>query len=123
MKALQTQLNQQDWIARAQLLGPSGMAAFDQYRSEGPIVTLVQDFGGSLGDATLTMNQTQQLLTVLSDASARGPNGSVIADSVNVQQAMAASSSFLNPNQALVLSAMLQESEAKARLSQLSPGP
>lgn len=123
MKALQTQLNQQDWIARADLLGPSAMAAFDQYRNEGPVVTLVQDFGGSLGDTTLNDDQTRQLLSILSNASARNPNGGVVADTVNVQQAMAASSSILNPNQALVLSAMLQESEAKAKLSQLSPGP
>jgi hypothetical protein len=122
MKALQAQLNQQDWIARADLLGPSAMAAFDQYRTEGPVVTLVQDFGGSLGDATLNVDQARQLLTVLSDASTRDSNGNVVPNSINVQQAMAASSTILDQDQAMVLSAMLQVIEAKARLSQLSIG-
>ncbi len=122
MKVLQAQLNQQDWIARADLLGPSAMAAFDQYRTEGSVVTLVQNFGGALGDATLNLNQASQLLNVLSDASARDSNGNVVPNSINVQQAMAASSSILNQDQAMVLSAMLQVIEAKERLSQLSQG-
>jgi hypothetical protein len=122
MKALQAQLNQQDWIARADLLGPSAMAAFDQYRTEGPVVTLVQDFGGSLGDATLNVDQARQLLAVLSDASTRDSNGNVIPNSINVQQAVTASSTILDQDQAMVLSAMLQVIEAKARLSQLSQG-
>jgi len=122
MKALQTQLNQQDWIARADLLGPSAMAAFDQYRTEGSLVTLVQNFGGSLGDATLNVDQARQLLAVLGEASARDSNGNVVPNSINVQQAMAASSSILNQDQATVLAAMLQVIEAKARLSQLSQG-
>jgi hypothetical protein len=85
-------------------------------------VTLVQDFGGSLGDATLNVDQTRQLVSVLSNASAHDSNGNVIPDSVNVQQAMAASASILSQDQAMVLSAMLQETEAKARLSQLTQG-
>jgi hypothetical protein len=97
MKALQAQLNQQDWIARADLLGPSAMAAFDRYRT--------------------------QLLTVLSDASARDSNGNVVLNSINVQQAVAASSSILNQDQTMVLTAMLQEIEAKTRLNQLTQGP
>jgi hypothetical protein len=123
MKALQAQLNQQDWIARADLLGPSAMAAFDRYRTEGSVVTLVQNFGGSLGDATLNVDQAGQLLTVLSDASARDSNGNVVLNSINVQQAVAASSSILNQDQTMVLTAMLQEIEAKTRLNQLTQGP
>jgi hypothetical protein len=123
MKALQAQLNQQDWIARANLLGPSAMAAFDQYRTEGSVVTLVQNFGGSLGDSTLNVDQARQLLSVLSDASARDSNGNVVPNSINFQQAMAASSSILNQDQAMVLSAMLQVIEAKTRLNQLTQGP
>jgi hypothetical protein len=98
------------------------MGAFDQYRTEGSVVTLVQNFGGSLGDVTLNVDQARELLTALSDASARDSNGNVIPNSINVQQAMAASSSILNQDQAMVLSAMLQVIEAKARLSQLSQG-
>jgi hypothetical protein len=123
MKALQAQLNQQDWIARADLLGPAAMAAFDQYRTEGAVVTLVQNFGGTLGDATLDVDQAGQLLTILSDASGRDSSGNVVLNSINVQQAMAAASSILNQDQAMVLLAMLQEIEAKARLNQITQGP
>jgi hypothetical protein len=123
MKALQAQLNQQDWIARADLLGPSAMTAFDQYRTEGSVVTLVQNFGGSLGDATLSADQAGQLLTVLSNTSARDSNGNVVPNSINVEQAMAAASSILSPDQTMVLSAMLQAIEAKTRLNQLTQGP
>jgi len=122
MKALQAQLNQQDWVARAQLLGTAGMAAFDQYRSEEPVVTLLQDFGGSLGGDTLDVDQSRQLLSILSDASSRNSKGNVIADTVDVQQAMTASASVLSPDQAVVLAAMLQENEARTKLNQLAKG-
>lgn len=123
MKALQNQLNRTDWNSMKELLGTDGLAALRQYWSEYPTVTFVQNFGGNLPDASLTMNQARQLLPVLSAASQHDANGNVIKDTINVQQALAGAASVLTPEQLLMLSATLQEAEAKVKLAQLSASP
>ena len=120
MKALSKQLNRADWKGLQQLLGPTGITALKQYWSEWPVVTLVQNLGGNLPDATLTVNQAQEIIPILSAASQRDATGTVIPDTINVQQATTAATPVLTPEQMLTLSAMLQEAEAKAKLSQLS---
>ena len=122
MKALAKQLNGPDWKGLRQLLGPTGIATLQQYWSEWPVVTLVQNFGGNLPEPTLTVAQAQELLPVLSAASRRDPTGTVIPDTINVQQALNAAAPILTSQQLLTLSAMLQESEAKAKISELSHG-
>lgn len=123
MKALQKQLNGPDWQGLGTLLGTEGMTALRQYWNEWPIVTLVQDFGGNLPDSTLTLSQAQQLLPLLSAASQRNAAGVVIPNTIDVQQALASVSSVLTPDQFLMLSATLQEAEAKAQLARLAPTP
>jgi hypothetical protein len=108
MKALSKQLNRADSTNLKPLLGPTGVAALRQYWSEWPIVTLVQNFGGNLPEPTLTMDQATELLPVLSAASQRDTKGTVVPDTVNVQQALNAAAPILNSEQLLTLSAMLQ---------------
>jgi hypothetical protein len=104
-----------------QLLGPSGMNTLQQYKSEWPTVTLVQNFGANLPEPTLTVDQAQELLPILSSASERDSTGTVVPNTVNVQQALAEAAPVLSNDQLMILSAMLQEAEAKATISQLSP--
>jgi hypothetical protein len=120
MKALQRQLNAPGWTGLNQLLGPSGMNTLQQYKSEWPTVTLVQNFGANLPEPTLTVDQAQQLLPILSSASERDSTGTVIPNTVNVQQVLAEAAPVLSSDQLMILSAMLQEAEAKAKISQLS---
>lgn len=122
MKALRAQLNGPAWTDMKQLLGPTGMSALKQYGSEWPTVTLVQNFGAAIPDSSLTVDQAQQLLALLSAASQRDAAGTVVPDTVDVPRALAAAAPVLNADQLLILSAMLQESEAKAKISLLSPG-
>jgi hypothetical protein len=122
IKALREPLYGQNTAALTQLLGADGMTLLHQYGAESSVVNFVQDFGGNLPEATLTLDQAQQLLPVLSAASERNAEGRVVLDTVNVQQALAGSASILNSDQLATLSAMLQETEAKAKISQLSPG-
>ena len=88
MKALSNQLNRSNWTDLKQLIGPTGMSELRQFWSEWPIVTLVQNFGGNIPGSTLTVSQAQQLLPVLSAASQRDSTGTVIRDTINVQQAL-----------------------------------
>jgi hypothetical protein len=122
MKALQRQLNSPDWTGLNQLLGPSGMSTLQQYKSEWPTVTLVQNFGANLPEPTLTVDQAQQLLPILSSASERDSTGTVIPNTIDVQQALTESAPVLSTDQLVILTAMLQEAEAKAKISQLSQG-
>ncbi len=120
IKALRRPLYSQNTAALTQLLGADGMNSLRQYWTESSAVTFVQDFGGNLPEPTLTLSQAQQLLPVLSAASGRNADGNVVLDTVNVQQALAASASILNSEQLAVFTAMLQKTEASAKISQLS---
>jgi hypothetical protein len=120
IKAIRGPLYSQNDSALTQLLGADGMASLRQYWTESSAVNLVQDFGGNLAEPTLTLDQAQQLLPVLSAASGRNAEGKVDIGTVNVQQAIAGSSPILNSEQLAVFTAMLQKEEASAKVNQLS---
>jgi hypothetical protein len=101
---------------------PSDLAAYNLYHHEQALVPFVSELATALytTDSPLTLSQSDQLMQILADASAKRQFGFVIAGTVNWDAALAKAQTILPPTQLALLQTYAMQDSLHKQLSRVS---